>query len=202
MLGPARSAGARRVPRMCRLCKAPAQSGTARAARQPSAGAVAPPPQEPSDRAGAAGYFDHGRLAAQANRSPGGERGRIDDDRSDWPQGRHDARLHRRRRVGPGDGDRGSAEPRHPGEGGGSRRLSRRAGRLRQPQALAASASRWPVTTPRPRSSRASRWSSSASPTAKARTSRRAPSSRSTSSRRARSSTSRARRSARASPAP
>ena len=56
-------------------------------------------------------------------------------------------------------------------------------------QALAPRSRPSPAITPRRRSSRASRWSSSASPTAKARTSPPAPSSRSTCSTRARSST-------------
>ena len=46
-------------------------------------------------------------------------------------------------------------EPRHPGQGGGIRRLSRRAGRRLAAASPRASAGRWPATTPRPRSSRA-----------------------------------------------
>ena len=73
-------------------------------------------------------------------------------------------------------------EPRHPGQGGGIRRLSRRAGRRLAAASPRASVGRLPGTTPRRKSSRAGRWSSSASPTARVPTSRRAPSSRWTSS--------------------
>ena len=119
--------------------------------------------------------------------------------RSGRPQGRHDARLHRRGRNRAGDGHRGPAEPHHAGRRVEGRRLSRR---RRSPSAAAsppASPSRSPAITPRPRSLPGESLVEFRLADERRRGSRRrAPSSRSTCSRPARSSTSRARRSARA----
>ena len=94
-------------------------AGTARAARCP-VGQVAPLTGF-LDELGAAFFRRRGRTVLYRS-SPGqSQHGRCTrtqhDDRSDWPQGRHDARLHGRGRIDPGDGDRGPAEPRHPGQG-------------------------------------------------------------------------------------